>query len=85
MLYICFGCMRGLLGTAAVKTHWKSVAALAFIKEPSAESVKKLKKEEQRCCTSIFSLPSCVSAKCGLVRVDTIPRTKLFDDAFGDS
>lgn len=44
MLYMCFGCMRGLLGTAAVKTHWKSVAALALVREPSAESGKKKKR-----------------------------------------
>lgn len=57
--------MRDLLGIAAVKTHWKSVTVLALGREPSTGLEEKEK--EQSCCTSVFSLPFCISIKCGLL------------------
>lgn len=57
--------VRDLLGIAAVKTHWKSVIVLALGREPSTGLEEKEK--EQSCCTSVFSLPFCISIKCGLL------------------
>lgn len=68
--------MRDLLRIAAVKTHWKSVTVLALGRKSSAGLEEK---EKEKCsCTSIFSLPFCISSKCGLVRVvGTLPQNCL--------
>lgn len=52
------------------------VTVLALGRETSTESEEKEK--EQSCCTSIFSLPFCISIKCGLLRVEgALPQSCL--------
>lgn len=68
--------MRDLLGIAVVKTHWKSVTVLVLGRETSTGLEEKEK--EQSCCTSVFSLPFCISIKFGLLRVEgTLPQSCL--------
>lgn len=75
-LQICLGCVRDLLGIAAVKTLWKSVTILALGRESSTGLEQKEK--EQSCCTSIFSLPFCINLKSGLLRVEgALPQSFL--------